>query len=55
MMFDRVIINTFISSMLLLAANEASASGSEKSRKNERFEKSGKVPKPACPPTMYYI
>ena len=54
-MFDRVIINAFISSMLLLAAKEASASGSEKSRKNERFEKSGKVPKPACPPTMYYI
>ena len=56
-MFDRVIINAFISSMLLLAAKEASASGSEKSRKlrkNERFEKSGKVPKPACPPTMYY-
>ena len=56
-MFDSVIINAFFSSMLLLAAKEASASSSEKSRKlrkNERFEKSGKVPKPACPPTMYY-
>ena len=53
-MFDKVIINAFISSMLLLAANEASASGSEKSRKSEKLEKSGKVPKPACPPTMYW-
>ena len=54
MMFDKVIINAFISSMLLLAANEASASGSEKSRKSEKLEKSGKVPKPACPPKMYW-
>ena len=60
MMFDKVIINAFISSMLLLAA-EASASGSEKSGKNSgkaeksgKLEKSGKVPKAACPPTMYW-